>query len=127
MPTSSNQTSTNQYNFDLYYSNCLVGLANIARNKSSHLWTEWVHEYSLVIFVIGPWEICETNICVAEGKNGWKNETDAFFNMFSQNDDYLNGSSNTTFVWRTWGSPGTTFSLLPKRHMESSPCSQFSC
>jgi hypothetical protein len=98
---SSNQTSTNQRNYDLFYSECLVNLADIAKNESSRLWTEWVQEYSLVIFSIGPHEVLKRHYC---GITERKNSTDDFFSKFFQNDDSLIGS-NTTFVWRTWGSP----------------------
>jgi hypothetical protein len=100
--SSSNQSSTNRYNnYDLFYSGCLVELADIAKNHSSRLWTEWVQEYSLVIFVIGPHEVTDRRYCGAR-RHGRKNQTDDFFRKFFQNDDYMNGS-NTTFVWRTWG------------------------
>jgi hypothetical protein len=71
--------------------------------KPDRLWTEWVQDYSLVIFSIGPHEISHRSYC---GTAERKNTTDNFFNEFFQNDDYLNGS-NTTFVWRTWGGPLT--------------------
>jgi hypothetical protein len=103
MPTSSiNQTSTNRFNYDLLNVECLFQLADIAKHKSSRLWTQWVQNYSLVIFVIGPHEVMNYPKCVAEEHAGRKIQTDDFFNQFFQNDDYLNGS-NTTFVWRTWG------------------------
>ena len=90
--------------FDFFTITCLENLASIARNDSSPLWREWVHVYTLVIFILGPWELsgwaCDNQY------HGRKNSTDDLFHKLFQADT-LNGS-NTNFVWRTWGSPGTT-------------------
>ena len=47
----------NQY--DLLDGACLVNLADIVKTDSFCLWKEWINTYSLVIFVIGPWEVGE--------------------------------------------------------------------
>lgn len=93
----------NQY--DLLDGACLIGLADMVKTDSFHLWKEWINTYSLVIFVIGPWEVGGMWQCGAE-RHGRKNQTDIFFRTLFESDE-LN-DSNTTFVWRTWGSPGTT-------------------
>lgn len=95
----------NQY--DLLDGPCLVNLVDIVKTDSFRLWKEWINTYSLVIFVIGPWEVGGNDYrnCGAE-RHGRKNQTDIFFRTFFESDE-LN-DSNTTFVWRTWGSPGTT-------------------
>jgi len=92
--------SSNQY--DMHHATCLVDLANMAKDRSSPLWSEWIKNYSLVIFVLGPHEMMDR----CADRHGRKNQTDILFNEIFQIDDIL--ETNTTFLWRTWGIQGTT-------------------
>jgi len=89
---------------------CLIELVNYAKDESSPLWSNWVNEYTLIIFVLGPHEVMHTKQCQTKRarKYGRKNQTDILFqNLFQADDNLKGGSKNTTFLWRTWGSPGT--------------------
>ena len=95
--------SSNQYDY-YHRQDCLGDLANMATKRSSPLWSEWIKNYSLVIFVIGPHEV--QDLCP---KYERKYQTDILFNEIFQIDDNIEyGYTNTTFVWRTWGIPGTS-------------------
>lgn len=94
--------SSNHYDWlDVH---CMVDIANIAKSETSMLKTEWIQNYTLVIFVMGPHEVLERSYCRAS-IYGRKNQTDEFFQKLLQVNDI--NDSNTSFVWKTWGSPVT--------------------
>lgn len=80
---------------------CLENLVESARDPNSVLMRN-AKLYSLVIFILGPWEVTNRVECGA-GKRGRTNQTDDFFSAL-----FTTTANNTNFVWRTWGSPGTT-------------------
>lgn len=83
------------HSFDQVDATCLGSLVNMTENGSSQFWRD-VSSYSLVIFSIGPWELRDR--CGPD--KGWQMRVEQFLNsLYRYAED-----SNTTFIWRTWGS-----------------------
>jgi len=90
------KTSQNNV-YDLINKSCLGDAI------STSMLREWVNQYTLVIYALGPWEIMDKAECGA-GMFGRKNQTDDIFQILFEG---ANDSKHTRFIWRTWGSPGT--------------------
>lgn len=100
------QNSSNYYDFA--YQKCLDELGIDPLKESYHsLVKEWAHQYTLTIFMLGPWELMDKTEC----GDGRKDQTDNLFQRLFQEDD----SESTNFVWRTWGTPGTTSFSNPQQ------------
>lgn len=82
----------------------LIGRVCLGDAISTSMLKTWIDQYTLVIFVMGPWEVMERTECGA-GMHGRKNQTDDMFQILFE---ATNGIKQTRFIWRTWGSPGTT-------------------
>eukprot|EP00977_Amphora_coffeiformis_P021913 scaffold10056_cov164-Amphora_coffeaeformis.AAC.10 len=97
--------------FDLYNLSCLEDLVTLVQDPSSILWRTNNNTlnggrqpfYSLVIFVFGPWEVMGRIECGLE--HGRLNSTlDAFRHLFRVENEH----QQQRFVWRTWGTFGST-------------------
>jgi len=71
---------------------------------STSMLKKWINQYTLVIFVMGAWEVLEKTECGA-GIFRQKNQTDDIFQILFE---ATNDIKSTRFIWQTWGSPGTT-------------------
>ena len=113
--------------YDLYRATCLSSIEELLQDPDGILWkqsstlstngNDTINHgnnasssslspcYSLVIFIIGPWEVMDTMDC-SSGLLGRKNQTDRIMNMLFE----LSKTTNIEFIWRTWGCPGTTHS-----------------
>jgi len=87
--------------FDLKSEACLDGILK-EEIQNPDFWSVSAN-YSLIIFVLGPWEIDNKVECGA-GRLGRKTQTKQIFQSLF--DSTSIGTIKTEFIWRTWGSPG---------------------
>lgn len=87
--------------FDLVTSLCLKTLRDLFSNSSDFV--EGLSRYSMVIFIMGPWEWDNMWQCIDE-ENSRKQNTELLFkNIF-----YLSEiNPKVRFIWRTWAGPGS--------------------
>eukprot|EP00928_Gymnodinium_smaydae_P039346 TRINITY_DN26898_c0_g1_i1.p1 TRINITY_DN26898_c0_g1~~TRINITY_DN26898_c0_g1_i1.p1 ORF type:complete len:505 (+),score=18.87 TRINITY_DN26898_c0_g1_i1:45-1517(+) len=97
--------ATSDQRCDLHKVGCLSHVARLLTNSSSILRRE-MFRYDLVLFVLGPWEVSENRLCLDDESR--RSRTESIFSTMMQ----LSSSveyRHTSFVWRTWGSHGSTF------------------
>jgi hypothetical protein len=98
------EPSRQQY-YDLLSAVCLSDMQSSVKDPNS-AFRRNLADYTLVIFVVGPWEVAGRVEC-GNGQLGRKKQTeDVFHALFDLN------TTTTEFVWRTWGSAGTAKSVL---------------
>jgi hypothetical protein len=97
------QNATNQMGYMTRL--CLSHLLEVMQDEASSFWRELrSNHYSVVIFSVGPWELMGRAEC-GDGRIGRKNQTEELFRaLFERSQQH----ESTNFVWRTWGSPGTS-------------------
>lgn len=94
--------------FDLISMNCLKSLRDLVSNST--IFKKQLSRYSIVIFIIGPWEWDNMWQCIDEEKSRKENTEILFENIISLSEK----NPNVKFIWRTWAGPGSDKSN-PKR------------
>jgi len=91
-----------KHNYDQIRQVCLSDLVNMTEDANS-LFRRSLQNYSLVVFIMGPWEVGDMSEC-GSGLYGRKNQTDDIFRALFDASSNDQTRSRTEFVWRTWGS-----------------------
>ena len=78
---------------------CVEHLVEITLHPSSYIF-EKLGEFSLVIFIMGPWEYTGMHECLTRSKD-LKTFTEIFMERLTE---MVDAYPNTKFIWRTWAS-----------------------
>ena len=86
---------------DLMGAVCLQSLTNDLEPDSFLFKQIQRHMYSIVLFVMGPWEYSSRVECISL-ERGRRNSTEEFISRLAELVDQF---PNTKFIWRTWAGP----------------------